>query len=69
MPSTESSAWQYVTLDPNFLKQAPLILQQHKGITSLSGGMGPAGAYKKRSNLFHKKNYVQNNDITKDVIH
>lgn len=49
LPSTESSAWQYVTLDPNFLKQAPLILQQHKGITSLSGGIGPGGACKDKT--------------------
>lgn len=45
LPSTESKAWQYITLDPNFLKQAPLILQQHSGITSLSGGIGPGGAW------------------------
>lgn len=49
LPSTESSAWQYVTLDPNFLKQAPLILQQHNGITSLSGGIGPGGACKDKT--------------------
>ena len=44
-------AWQYVTFDPNFLKLAPLILQQQRGITSLSGGVGPGGAY--RANIDH----------------
>ena len=46
LPSIESNAWQYVTVDPSFLKLAPFILQQHNGITSLSGGVGPGGAFK-----------------------